>query len=177
MHFSNPVFAYGVILAWLIHAIISLLLKKQYRFFIKYYQGVWLILGYVGALLLGILVWQITSQLLNGFMYEQFVFMSRTLGNFSLWILGVEILLPILFLLNLFEQFRKNKILRIFQMVLIFILITIGILLNKDFATSVIPGWHTTIYKTNLPFIVISAGVIILLLNLLFIKNKITSSK
>jgi len=172
MLLNNPLFFYGIKVAWFLHAISSYILKKKFNFFHAYYQGTWSILGFIGLLILAIQIGQFVNQILSGVIYEQWAFWIRILGNAFLWIIMLNFLLPILFCLNLFKKYKNSKILRRFQMIVIFVIIFTGLLITEDFATSIIPGWHTTIYATNLPFIIITSGVIILLLNLIFFNSK-----
>lgn len=97
-----------------------------------------------------------------GYLYESLAFCQRALGDIYLWILVGQAIVFITPVLNLNTKNRKKGWLQLLINGLIIGYLVIRYMLS-DFSTSIIPGWHTTIYPSlSIYSIAIAIGVFIL---------------
>ncbi len=172
MFLSNPVIDFYILLNWFIIGLVAYSLKWKYKFFQKFDQSNWIILGVVGLFILLRKLWYILIQTVSGIIYEELAFMDRMYGDWFLLILGLQVVIPILFTLNLINKVRNNSSVRIFQTILIILILVGGVLNLDNFSTIILYGWHTVLFKSNLSLIFILTGSILLILNLVVIRFK-----
>lgn len=137
---------YYIISAWLIYAgIIFTSSKDNYQ-----KENSWFLLGIVSLIFLIPLLIEYGIAWSSGYIYEQFAFM-RIRNGYSPFFMLFEFSVSIMASMNIISNVRKNNAFRKFQFVIICIYILGCIIIYGykpyEFATSIIPGWHSTIYQ------------------------------
>ncbi|KAA3623175.1 MAG: hypothetical protein DWQ02_24905 [Bacteroidetes bacterium] len=173
MFLSNPIIDFYILLTWFIIGLVAYLLKRRYKFFQKFDQSNWIILGIVGLFILLRKLWYILIQTVSGIIYEELAFMDRMYGGWFLLILALQFVIPILFTLNLINKVRNNSSVRIFQTILIILILVGGVLILDNFSTIIFYGWHTVLFKSNFSLIFILTGSILFILNMVVIRFKL----
>ncbi|MEL6656014.1 MAG: hypothetical protein AAFR36_06190 [Bacteroidota bacterium] len=135
----------NILTAWLICLLLNYNWPRR-----NYKEEIWWALGIVSFAFLLVLLFEYGLALNAGYLLEQFDFyrrVSQLLMPFMLFELTVAIVIA----LNLSRKFRKKKQYRKPQLVLIalYLIGYFSILGYRPYAyaTSIIPGWHTTIYE------------------------------
>ena len=107
----------------------------------------WHLLGFIGAFQFCTLILEYGAAYWGGYLIEQIAFYRIT--RLFIGLLVLELILSFLISASLFRKFRDNHRLRKVQLALILLylighIVVLGIR-PLGYATSMIPGWHTTI--------------------------------
>ena len=130
------------LLLYLVLGVVISLFRKYSLAAKKIFAANNFLIGVLSGILLIIMIWELVN---SGAFWERYIFYSRTYGK-VIYLKWMIIVLSLAFpLLNLSKRPRNNLIL---QGVIIFLLLArmmFDTLFFGPQATSVIPGWHTTI--------------------------------
>ncbi|MGH1436926.1 MAG: hypothetical protein ACRBG0_20985 [Lewinella sp.] len=137
---------YYIISAWLIYAGIIFFLSKDS----DQKENSWFLLGIVNLIFLIPLLIEYGIAWSSGYIYEQFASIS-TRNGYAPFFMLFEFSVSIMASMNIIASIRKNNTFRKFQFVIICIYILGCVIIYGykpyGYATSIIPGWHTTIYQ------------------------------
>ena len=140
-------FGASIFLAWLLFAVASQFVLKG-----KYSKSTWWTLGVVGLIFLGSLLFEHAAVWSAGHLREQLTYLrsqEELIPSFMLF----ELVVAIIATMNLSSRFRNNKRWQKAQIGLIILYLigcfTIYEYSAFDYATSIIPGGHTTIYQVG----------------------------
>ncbi|WP_421797750.1 hypothetical protein [Haliscomenobacter sp.] len=157
---TSPI-AITVLLTWLLHLIIAFWFKIRIKGIHTYYEGLWKILAYVGLTLTAIEIFHIALPVISGYIFELMAFKARLYSPWFNWMLGVDVLAPLLFCFNFWPWFRNNKFFRNFQLLVMLTIFLTRLAWGNDFAISIVPGWHTTIDFLSFPLTLLITSVLI----------------
>lgn len=107
----------------------------------------------------------ICQQWYSGYLYEYIAFQRRALGLQAgyLWFSIIQVIIFIIPIVNFKSKNRSKRWLQWMINGLIIIYLIVRYILN-DFSTSVIPGWHTTIYpRLDIHSILIGIGLFLIM--------------
>jgi uncharacterized transporter YbjL len=135
---------FNILAAWSLYALLKLLFWKK-----KGSQDSWFMLGIFGGIFLCSLIVEYGTAWYSGYLEEQLTWSYRT-NSLLLVFMVFEFIVGITTSLNIFKKIRENGRVRVAQLILIFVYLLGHIYFygfsSFDYATSTIPGWHTTIY-------------------------------
>ncbi|MEO0727799.1 MAG: hypothetical protein AAFZ63_24860, partial [Bacteroidota bacterium] len=135
----------NILTAWLICLLLNYTWPRR-----SYKEEIWWALGVVGFVFLLVLLFEYGLALDAGYLLEQFGFYRRV-SQLVMPFMIFEVLVASVIALNVFQKFREKIEYRKAQLALITLYLVgyFSILGYRPYAyaTSVIPGWHTTIYE------------------------------
>lgn len=154
---------FNMLAGWSVYAILDHHLLNHRR-----RLSSWHLLGFIGAFQLCSLTVEYSAAYWGGYLIEQIAFYRIT--KLFIGLLLLELILSIVTSANLFRKFRDNHRLRKVQLGLILLylighIVVLGIR-PLDYATSIIPGWHTTIVAVGNKFGALLWFVIFLIMGL-----------
>lgn len=124
-------------------------------FFMRSIKGIedaWFILGVLGAIFLIPLLTEYGIAWESGYIYEQIAASSRVRG-YSPYFMVFEVLVGLIASMNVFTRFRGEIKLRKLQLIVILVYLLVCIIIYGykpyGYATTIIPGWHTTVYQVG----------------------------
>lgn len=133
-----------IVIAWLLYYLTIRFIRKDNKEKVHL-----LVLGVFGLIMLIVQAYEILLPIFFGYAWETFYILRTTYGDFVGFFLLIGVIVAILCSLGLFTKFREKHWLGKWQLVLMLSYVLIGIsgltLGRADFATSITPGWHTTI--------------------------------
>jgi len=107
------------------------------------------VFGWIAMFLLLLIGYQFFTLWQSGYLYEQLAFFNRVLGPYYFIPIIIEPFLLLLAVLNIFSRNRQKNWFQ-YSLLSLLILYLIGKLtIGQLGIAGITPGWHTTIYKTN----------------------------
>lgn len=172
MLLSSFVLDFCVLIAWCFQYVVTLPFIWKSGFVRRYNECLWHSLGIIGISLAGWKVLNVFIHFINGYIFEYFAFEEMIFGKLYLIHHLLEIIILLFFGMNIFNGIRQNKVLKTIQLIYLILVVGVGFLISNDFATSVIPGWHTTINPSNNILLISLAGLVLFFVNVGIIKLK-----
>lgn len=133
-----------IVIAWLLYYLIICFLRKDNKEKVQL-----LVLGVFGLIMLIVQSYEILLPIFFGYAWETLYILRTTYGYSVGFFLLIGVIVAILCSLSLFTKYRDKHWLWKWQLRLMLSYVLVGVsgltLVGIDFATSIIPGWHTTI--------------------------------
>lgn len=128
------------------------------------------IFGWISMFLFLLIGYHFFTSWQSGYLYEQLAFFNRILGPYYFIPIIIEPFILLLGVLNIFSRNRQNKWFQSSLLSLLTLYLVVKLAVGQLGNPGIVPGWHTTIYETNILGIV--SLLIIIMAALTFVIRK-----